>query len=116
LSPINEQVNAAMSQIIHFPVSNTQQGHDYDADVEQELASIPPKDREKLRFELIRTIDGYDGFFTQWSLNFPDTCDETLRTQIYDVARQEHERKVRMLKDIMMLKAKVLVAQYHRLK
>ncbi|MBR0568155.1 hypothetical protein J5J83_18705 [Azoarcus sp. L1K30] len=103
-----------MSQIIHFPVSNNQRSHDYDSDIDEALASIPSKDREKLRFELIKTIDGYDAFFTQWSLSLPDDSDETLKKQIYDLAHQEHGRKVRMLKDIMMLKAKVLVAEYRK--
>ncbi|MCE1240092.1 MAG: hypothetical protein LWW83_09265 [Azonexaceae bacterium] len=103
-----------MTQIIDFPIASSQKSHDYDADIEAALASIPPKNREKLRFELIRTIDSYDGYFTQWSLSFPEACDETLKKQIYDLAHQEHGRKIRMLKDIMLLKAKVLVAAYHR--
>jgi len=102
-----------MSQIIQFPLTTLQGGHDYDADIDEELASIPPKDRERLRFELIKTIDGYGEYFTQWSLSFPEGCDETLKKQIYDIAHQEHGRKVRMLKDIMRLTAKVLVAEYH---
>lgn len=105
-----------MSQIIEFPTANNQLNHDYDADIDEILASIPPKTREKLRFELIKTIDSYDTYFTQWSLSFPEGCDETLKKQIYDLAHQEHGRKIRMLKDIMLLKAKVLVAEYHRSK
>lgn len=105
-----------MTQIIEFPVLNNQRSHDYDADIGEILASIPLKSREKLRFELIRTIDSYDAYFTQWSLNFPEGCDETLKKQIYDLAHQEHGRKIRMLKDIMVLKAKVLVAEFHRSK
>ncbi|NTV72152.1 MAG: hypothetical protein HGA71_18680 [Azonexaceae bacterium] len=105
-----------MSQIIEFPIANNQRSHDYDADIEEILASIPPKAREKLRFELIKTIDSYDAYFTQWSLSFPESCDETLKKQIYDLAHQEHGRKIRMLKDIMLLKAKVLVSEYHRAK
>lgn len=105
-----------MAKIIDFPVLNSQQNHDYDADVEEILASIPLKSREKLRFELIRTIDGYDAYFTQWSLSFPEAGDETLKKQIYDLAHQEHGRKVRMLKDIMRLKAKVLVLEFHKSK
>jgi len=101
-----------MSQIIHFPIPDNQRAHDYDADIDDVLAAIPAKDREKLRFELIKTIDSYDAFFSQWSLSLPDNIDETLRKQIYDIAHQEHGRKVRMLKDIMILKAKVLVAEY----
>ena len=105
-----------MSQIIEFPIANNQRSHDYDADIEEILASIPPKTREKLRFELIKTIDSYDTYFTQWSLSFPEGCDETLKKQIYDLAHQEHGRKIRMLKDIMLLKAKVLVSEFHRAK
>ena len=41
---------------------------------------------------------------------------ETLKKQIYDLAHQEHGRKIRMLKDIMLLKAKVLVSEFHRSK
>lgn len=105
-----------MAKIIDFPVLNNQRSHDYDADIEEILASIPLKNREKLRFELIRTIDGYDDYFTQWTLSFPEAGDETLKKQIYDLAHQEHGRKIRMLKDIMLLKAKVLVSEYHKSK
>lgn len=105
-----------MTQIIEFPIANTQRNHDYDADVEDVLASLPAKTREKIRFELIKTIDGYDSYFTQWSLSLPESCDETLKKQIYDLAHQEHGRKIRMLKDIMLLKAKLLVAEYHKSK
>ena len=103
-----------MTQIIEFPLAQTQRVNDYDADVEAILAPIPPKDREKIRFELVKTIDSYDGYFTQWTLNLPEAGDETLKKQIYDLAHQEHGRKIRMLKDIMVLKAKVLVAEYRR--
>ncbi len=105
-----------MTHIIEFPIANNLRGHDYDADIDDILASIPPKSREKLRFELIKTIDSYDTYFTQWSLSFPEGCDETLRKQIYDLAHQEHGRKMRMLKDIMRLKAIVLVSEYHKSK
>jgi hypothetical protein len=103
-----------MSEIIQFPVSNKQQNSDQDATIEEALKAIPKKDREKLRFELIKTIDSYDGFFTQWSLSLPKDSSETLRKQIYDIAHQEHDRKMRMLKDIIRLKIKVLVAEYHQ--
>lgn len=103
-----------MTHIIEFPIANNLRSHDYDADIDEILASVPPKRREKLRFELIKTIDGYDTYFTQWSLSFPEACDETLRKQIYDLAHQEHGRKMRMLKDIMRLKATVLVSEYHK--
>lgn len=105
-----------MTQIIDFPIPNNQRNHDYDADIEEILASVPLKNREKLRFELIKTIDSYDTYFTQWSLSFPEACDETLKKQIYDLAHQEHGRKIRMLKDIMLLKARVLVSEYHKSK
>lgn len=105
-----------MTEIIQFPAPNDQQRSDVDAAVEAELKSVPKKDREKLRFELIKTIDSYDAFFTEWTLSLPKDSSETLRKQIYDIAHQEHDRKMRMLKDIMRLKTKVLVAQYHQRK
>ena len=105
-----------MSQVIQFPVSNKQQKSDLDAVIDEALTAIPKKDREKLRFELIKTIDSYDAFFTEWSLSLPADSSETLRKQIYDIAHQEHDRKIRMLKDIMRLKIKVLVAEYHQKK
>ena len=105
-----------MSEIIQFPVSNNQQISDRDEVIDEELKSIPRKDREKLRFELIKTIDSYDAFFTEWSLSLPEDSTETLRKQIYDIAHQEHDRKMRMLKDIVRLKLKVLVAEYHQRK
>jgi len=100
-----------MSQIIQFPIPD-QSGHDYDGDVDVILAAVPPRAREKLRFEVIKTIDGYGPNFTQWKLDFPPGCDETLKKQIYDIAHEEHRRKVAMLKDIMLLKARALVAEY----
>lgn len=105
-----------MSEILQFPVSNKQQNSDHDSVIEQELKSIPKKDREKIRFELVKTIDSYDGFFTEWPLSLPEDSNETLRKQLYDIAHQEHDRKMRMLKDIMRLKAKVLVTEYHQRK
>lgn len=105
-----------MSEIIQFPGSNKQHNPDHDTTIDEGLTSIPKKDREKIRFELIKTIDSYDGFFTEWSLSLPEGSNETLRKQIYDLAHQEHDRKMRMLKDIMRLKSKVLVAEYHQRK
>jgi hypothetical protein len=105
-----------MSEIIQFPVSNKQQDSDVDEVIDDELKAIPKSDREKLRFELVKTIDSYDAFFTEWSLSLPENCNETLRKQIYDIAHQEHDRKMRMLKDIMRLKIKVLVAEYNQRK
>ncbi len=104
-----------MAEIIQFPIPNKQQQSDIDAVIDEALRMIPRQDREKLRFELIKTIDSYDAFFTEWSLSLPEDSHETLRKQIYDIAHQEHDRKMRMLKDIMRLKIKVLVAEYqHR--
>lgn len=105
-----------MSEIIPFPISNNQRNSDIDRAIDEELKSIPKKDREKLRFELIKTIDGYDAFFTEWALSLPEESGEKLRKQIYDIAHQEHERKMRMLKEIMRLKTKVLVTEYHQRK
>ena len=105
-----------MSEIILFPVPNKEQNSDRDATIDEELKSIPKKDREKIRFELLKTIDSYDGFFTEWSLSLPEDSNETLRKQIYDISHQEYDRKMRMLKDIMRLKLKVLVAEYHQRK
>ena len=105
-----------MSEIVQFPVSHSQPKSDLDAVIDEALKTIPKNDREKLRFELIKTVDSYDGFFTEWSLALPKDGNETLRKQIYDIAHQEHDRKMRMLKDIMRLKIKVLVAEYHRRK
>ncbi|MBD9356088.1 hypothetical protein [Methylomonas albis] len=105
-----------MSEIIPFPVSNRQQKSDLDLVIDEALKVIPRQDREKLRFELIKTIDSYDAFFTEWSLNLPEDSHETFRKQIYDIAHQEHDRKLRMLKDIMRLKIKVLVAEYQQRK
>lgn len=105
-----------MSEIIQFPVPNNHQNSEIDAAIDRELKSIPKKDREKIRFELIKMIDSYGAFFTQWSLSLSEDCNETLRKQIYDIAHQEHHRKMRMLKDVMSLKIKVLVAEYHQRK
>ena len=105
-----------MSEIIQFPVSNEQQKTARDTVIDEELKSVPKKDREKIRFELLKLIDSYDDFFQEWTLSLPKDSSETLRKQIYDISHQEYERKMRMLKDIMRLKAKVLVMQYHQRK
>lgn len=102
-----------MSEIIQFPVTN-QQNSDVDTVIEEELKAVPKQDREKLRFQLVKTIDSYDKFFTEWKITLPKDATETLKKQIFDIARQEHERKMLMLKDIMKLKVKVLVAEYFR--
>ena len=103
-----------MSEIIQFPTPDQQKKSAREAIIDEELKCIPKKAREKIRFEILKMIDGYDGFFTEWSLSLPEDCSETLRKQIYDIARQEYERKMLMLKDIMRLKLKVLVAEYHQ--
>ena len=103
-----------MSEIIQFPTPNKQQNSEIDEIIEQELMAIAERDRAKLRFELIKTIDSYDSFFTEWNLTIPEDCDEIFRKQIYDIAHSEHERKMRMLKDIMKLKIKELVSEYYR--
>ena len=103
-----------MSAIIEFPIADRQQGSEIDIVIERELKNIPKKDQEKIRFELIKTIDSYDGFFSQWLLNVPQESSEAFKKQIYDIAHQEHERKMRMLKDIIELKVKNLVAAYRR--
>lgn len=105
-----------MSEIIQFPTSNAHPNADLDAFIDEELQSIPKEDRAKIRFELIKMIDSYDAFFTAWSLTLPEENSEALRKQIYDIAHQEHHRKMRMLKDIMKLKIKVLVTEYHQRK
>lgn len=105
-----------MSEIIPFPLTNKHQKSDLDAVIDEALSAIPKQDREKLRFELLKTIDSYDAFFTEWSLKLPEDSSETLKKQIYDIAHQEHDRKMHMLKDIMRLKVKVLVAQYRQRK
>lgn len=105
-----------MPEIIQFPGPKKRQESDRDAVVEEALKNIPEKAREKIKFELIKTIDSYGSFFTEWSLSLPDDCSETLRKQIYDIAHQEHHRKMRMLNDIMRLKVKELVAEYHQQK
>jgi hypothetical protein len=84
--------------------------------MDEELKSIPKKDGEKIRFELIKMIDSYDAFFTEWTINLAEGSDETLKKQLCDIAHQEHDRKMRMLKDMMRLKIKVLVAEYHQRK
>lgn len=102
-----------MSKVIEFPIPK-KQNSDLESVIDKALSGIPKKDQEKLRFELIKTVDSYDAFFTEWSLTMPADSSETLRKQVYDIARQEHERKMRMLADIIRLKIKVLVAEYHQ--
>ena len=105
-----------MPEIIQFPASNKQENSELDAVIEEELKAIPKKDRQKIKFELIKMIDSYDDFFTEWNLSLSKDNNEKLRKQIYDISHQEHHRKMCMLKDIMRLKTKVLVAEYRQRK
>lgn len=105
-----------MSEIIQFPTPEKRRNPDLETQIDKMLTSVPIGDREKLRFELIKTIDSYDAFFTEWSLTVPEDCSDTLKQQIYDIAHQEHDRKMRMLADIIKLKVKTLVAEYHQRK
>jgi len=105
-----------MSDVIPFPVPHARKNHDLDAIIDTALAGIPEKARAKIRFELIKTVDSYDAFFTQWSLSLPDEGDETLKKQIYDIAHEEHDRKMRMLADIIRLRIQVLVSEYRQRK
>jgi hypothetical protein len=108
-----QNIKIPMSEIIQFPGSNKQKS-DRDEAIDEALKGLPKKAREKIRFELIKAIDSYGSFFTQWTLSLPQDSSETLKKQIYDIAHQEHERKMRMLNDIMKLKVKVLVAEYYQ--
>lgn len=103
-----------MSKIIEFPVPQKKKsGSDLDEVIDKALKVVPEKDREKLKFELLKTVDSYDSFFSEWKLNVSKDSSEDLKKQIYDIARQEHERKMRMLADIIRLKIKVLVSEYN---
>lgn len=101
-----------MSKIIDFPLEKRQNKSGLEAVIDKELENVPEKDREKIRFELIKTIDSYDNFFTQWTLSVPKDNFEELKKQIYNIAHLEHDRKMRMLADIIRLKIKVLVNEY----
>jgi len=100
------------NNIIEFPVQQKQNKTGLEAVIDQSLSQVPAKDREKLKFELIKTIDSYDVYFTEWSLSIPKDVNEELLKQIYDIARQEHERKMLMLSDIIKLKIQTLVDEY----
>lgn len=102
------------NNIIEFPVQQKQNKSGLEAIVDKALSKVPAKDREKLKFELIKTIDSYDAFFTEWSLSMYKDNSEELLKQIYDIARQEHERKMLMLADIIKLKVQTLVDEYYR--
>ncbi len=102
-----------MSKIIEFPVLKAEKTSDLELVIDKALVAIPKSDREKLRFELVKYIDSYDAFFTEWTLDLPEGSSELFKKQIYDIARQEHERKMMMLADIIRLRIKVLVADYN---
>ena len=101
-----------MSEIIFFPTPEKHQQPELETLIDKELKKLPPRDREKIKFELIKTIDSYDAFFSEWSLDVTSAADENLKKQIYDIAHLEHGRKMRMLSDIIKLKIEVLVAEY----
>ncbi len=103
-----------MSKIIQFPVQQKQNKSDLEVVIDKALSKVPGKDREKLKFQLIKTIDSYDTFFTEWSLSVPKEGSEDLKKQLYGIAHQEHARKMSMLADIIKLKIQVLVAEYQR--
>ena len=103
-----------MSNIIQFPIPQKQNKSDLEAVIDKALGKVPQKDREKLKFELIKTIDSYDTFFTEWSLSMAKESSKDLKKQIYDIAHQEHARKMSMLADIIKLKIQVLVNEYRR--
>lgn len=107
-------VTLNMSKIIEFPFPKKQKSSDLEVIIEKALSAVPEKDREKLKFELLKTIDSYDAYFTQWSLSVPQDCGEDLKKQLYDIAHQEHDRKMRMLADIIKLKIRLLVLEYRQ--
>jgi hypothetical protein len=103
-----------MAKIIQFPVPEKEKKSDLESVIDKALSKVPAKDRERLKFELVKTIDSYDAFFTTWSLSVPKDASEEFLKQIYDIARQEHERKMLMLAEIIRLKIRVLVDEYER--
>lgn len=103
-----------MSDIIQFPTQDKYKKSAREKLIDEGLKSIPEKARQKIRFEILKMVDGYNGFFTEWKLDLPKDCSETLKQQIYDTAREEYKRKALMLQDIIKLKLKVLVTEYHQ--
>ncbi len=102
-----------MGEIVEFPAKHSENRSDLEALIDKAMKGIPEKDREKLKFELIKTIDSYDGFFTTWTLSLPKNAGEKTKKQLYDIAHQEHSRKMAMLADIIRLKIENLVNAYH---
>ena len=103
-----------MSNVIQFPIKQKQNKSNLEVVIDKALSNIRAKDRERIKFDLLKTIDGYDKFFTEWIINLPEQADEEFKSQLISFARQEHERKMRLLTDIIKLKIESLVNQYHR--
>ena len=103
-----------MSNIIEFPATSQKNSSDLEALIDKELSKVRAKDREKLKFELIKMIDSYDAFFTEWRLTLPAEGEAQLKKELYDIAHIEHQRKMRMLSDIIRLKIKLMVCEYYR--
>ena len=103
-----------MSNVIEFPIKQKQDKSDLETVINKALQNIPAKDRERIKFDLIKTIDSYDSYFTEWVISLPAKTDETFKQQFLSLARQEHERKMRMLADIIKLKIESLVNDYRK--
>lgn len=103
-----------MSNVVFFPIPKKKTKSNLETIIDDKLSEIPKRDREKLKFELLKSIDNYDSFFTEWSLMLPEGVDDQFKEQIYHIARQEHGRKMRMLADIIELKVQVLVDGYYK--
>lgn len=103
-----------VDNIIEFPLKEKPRQPELDQIIAQALQGIPSKHREKLKFELIKTIDSYDSLFTEWKVNLPKETDPALIKQLYQLAHQEHGRKMRLLADIIKLKLENLVASYRQ--
>lgn len=103
-----------MAEIIQFPHKSKEDRSGLEAVIDNALKRVPAKDRERLKFELIKTIDSYEGLFTTWKLTIPENANEDFKKEIYDLAMREHASKMRMLADIIRLKIEVLVNEYYR--
>jgi hypothetical protein len=101
-----------MGEIVEFPAKHKENRSNLEGLIDKAMKGIPEKDRERLKFELIKTIDSYDGFFTTWSITLPKEVEEKTKKQLYDIAHQEHARKMKMLADIIRLKIDNLVNEY----
>ncbi|GAB1260821.1 hypothetical protein [Aurantivibrio plasticivorans] len=103
-----------MSEILQFPNLTKEKASNLESIIENSLIAIPKGDREKLKFGLVKTIDSYSSFFTEWSLTIPGDCSETLEKEINEIAQQEHDRKMILLTDIIRLKVHALVTEYQQ--